>query len=434
MRFEEKKLGDLLDNKGYIRGPFGSSLKRGDMMQKGHPVYEQQHAIYNHRKFRYFISEEKLNKLFRFKVKNNDLIISCSGTLGKISIIKTTDPKGIISQALLIIRANSNVILPIYLYYFLISKKGQQELLNASHGAVQQNIAPRNVVEKISIPLPDKTVQQKITSILKSLDKKIELNNQINQTLEEMAQALFKSWFVDFDPVRAKMRGEQPVGMDAETAALFPDKLVDSELGAIPEGWGVYNSSEISNISIGKTPPRKETKWFKTENNKFTVKWVSIKDMGKANVYLNNTSEYLTKDAIKKFNVKTVPENTVILSFKLTVGRVAITDELLVTNEAIAQFDIIDKSLISTEYLYLYMKNFNFDSMGSTSSIARAINSKVIKEVPIILPTQDLNKYFSKYISKKFNLLNTLNKQNQTLTQIRDTLLPKLLSGEIKLK
>ena len=98
------KLGEILAEKGYIRGPFGSALKRGEMIDKGIPVYEQQQAIYNTRNFRYFISEKKFNKLKRFQLKTHDLIISCSGTVGRISIINKDDPKGIISQALLTLR------------------------------------------------------------------------------------------------------------------------------------------------------------------------------------------------------------------------------------------------------------------------------------------------------------------------------------------
>src|SRR5690554_5467574 len=104
--WKEIQLGSLLKEKGYIRGPFGSALKRAEMVEEGIPVYEQKNAIYNEREFRFFITPEKFESLKRFQVKTNDLIISCSGTVGKISIIQEEDPKGIISQALLILRPN----------------------------------------------------------------------------------------------------------------------------------------------------------------------------------------------------------------------------------------------------------------------------------------------------------------------------------------
>ena len=116
--WENLTLADVLQDKGYIRGPFGSALKRGDMKDKGIPVYEQQHAIYNSRIFRFYIDSDKFEEMKRFEVQNNDLIISCSGTVGKVSIIRENDPKGIISQALLLLRVDDSKISPLYLKYF----------------------------------------------------------------------------------------------------------------------------------------------------------------------------------------------------------------------------------------------------------------------------------------------------------------------------
>lgn len=139
---------------GYIRGPFGSSLKRGEMKESGIPVYEQKNAIYNNRDFRFFIDEEKLQKLKRFQVKTNNLIISCSGTVGKISIIKENDKKGIISQTLLILRPDTRKIGLNFLFYFLASSIGFKLITQVSHGSVQVNIASRATVESIPITLP----------------------------------------------------------------------------------------------------------------------------------------------------------------------------------------------------------------------------------------------------------------------------------------
>ena len=181
--WSEVKLLDILQNKGYIRGPFGSALKRGDMKDEGIPVYEQQHAIYNTRQFRYYIDESKLEEMKRFQVQENDLIISCSGTVGKVSIIKRDDPSGIISQALLLLRADSNKILPTYLKYFFVSREGYNAIISRSSGSVQVNISKRNIIEQIPIKLPPMCIQQKIVGILRAIDKKVELNEQINNNL-----------------------------------------------------------------------------------------------------------------------------------------------------------------------------------------------------------------------------------------------------------
>ncbi|WP_163937575.1 restriction endonuclease subunit S [Paraferrimonas sp. SM1919] len=273
--------------------------------------------------------------------------------------------------------------------------------------------------------------QQNIADFISKLDDKITLNTQTNQTLEAMAQAIFKSWFVDFDPTKAKMRGDAPEGMDAATAALFPSTFVDSELGPIPEGWEVCESQKVATIGIGKTPPRKESQWFSDDNSNIT--WISIKDMGASGAYALDSSEYLTSEAVEKFNVKVIPDNTLILSFKLTVGRIAITNGEMTTNEAIAHYKLGDNSKVTTNYLYSYMKQFNFESLGSTSSIAKAVNSKIIKSLPVIVPSKDILDSFEGLVNPIFAKIKLLQLENKNLEALRDTLLPKLLSGEIEL-
>lgn len=184
---------------------------------------------------------------------------------------------------------------------------------------------------------------------------------------------------------------------------------------------------ECFDISIGKTPPRKETYWFSTNPMDFT--WVSISDMGTSGLYISKSSENLTKDAVERHNVKIVPNNTVILSFKLTVGRVAITNGEMTTNEAIAHFKTNKKEI--TEYLYCYLKYFNYNTLGSTSSIATAVNSKTIKAMPFIVPTDsELNK-FHNFAKPIFELIKSNQSKIEVLSELRDTLLPKLMSGEI---
>ena len=191
-------LADVLQKKGYIRGPFGSALRRPEMKSEGIPVYEQQQAIYNTRDFRFFIDAEKFETLKRFQVETNDLLISCSGTVGKVTIIREDDPKGIISQALLILRADTSKVLPEYLKYFFTSQQGYNAIVSRSTGSVQVNISKRDVIEKIPLSLPSIDEQQKIVNVLYTIDKKIETNTQINRNLYEQAVALFESMYQDY--------------------------------------------------------------------------------------------------------------------------------------------------------------------------------------------------------------------------------------------
>jgi type I restriction enzyme, S subunit len=323
-------------------------------------------------------------------------------------------------------------------------------------GSVQDNINLQTL-ERIEFPLPRLEEQKAIAGVLCRFDDKIGLSRRINQTLEAMAQAIFNSWFVDFEPVKAKIaaieQGEDPLRAamraisgktDAEldqmscesrdhlavTATLFPDEMEASELDELPKGWAFQLAETLTEVGIGKTPPRKEPHWFTEGDGDW--RWISIKDMSADGVFQQCSSEFLTAEAVSRFNVRIVPDHTVLLSFKLTVGRVTITDGFMVTNEAIANFKLPSNAKISSEYLYLYLKGFDYSTLGSTSSIADAVNSKTIREMPIIVANPDLIDRFTKAVTPLFEEIR--NRQNEivALSMVRDSLLPKLLSGEIE--
>lgn len=297
----------------------------------------------------------------------------------------------------------------VFCYYQMLHDRFINDLRKTANSGVQVNLTTVGIAST-PLYLPDLSTQRRIASILSSLDRKIELNNKINAQLEEMAQAIFKSWFVDFEP--------------------FKDgKFVESELGMIPEGWRVSRAEEVYNINIGKTPPRKESQWF--SNNPDDNIWVSIADMGTCGMFISNSSEYLTNEAITKHNVQMVEKNTVLLSFKLTVGRVTIADEKLTTNEAIARFCLPNDN--HREYLYLMLKRYDYNSLGSTSSIATAVNSKTIKGMKLLIPSDTVLAEFNNKIKPIFERIRTLSRESLHLSQLRDTLLPKLMNGEIEL-
>lgn len=250
-----------------------------------------------------------------------------------------------------------------------------------------------SVVENLEIDLPDLETQKKIAKVLSALDDKIELNNQINKNLEEQAQALYQQMF--------------------ETVPYSSRRICKAD--------------ECFDISIGKTPPRKEPEWFSF--NPTDVNWVSISDMGNCGLYISSSSERLTLDAVKQHNIKMVPDNTVLLSFKLTVGRVAITNGEMTTNEAIAHFKTENKDIV--EYLYFYLKGFNFQTMGSTSSIAVAVNSKMIKAMPFVMPDTEKLLQFHSVVGPMFAEIKANQVASNKLKELRDSLLPKLMSGEI---
>ena len=275
-----------------------------------------------------------------------------------------------------------------YLYYLLSFLH-----LNERRIGTSQPLLTQNILNNIEVEIPELAIQKKISSILELLDEKIKLNNEINNNLLEQVLTLYRNKFVNT--------------ANNQRATCRADEYFD--------------------ISIGKTPPRKEPQWFST--NSQDVTWVSISDMGTCGLYISSSSEQLTKQAVERHNVKVVPDNTVLLSFKLTVGRIAITNGEMTTNEAIAHFKTDKKEI--NEYLYCYLKCFNYQTMGSTSSIATAVNSKIIKGMPFVVPTNDELEEFHGFAAPMFAKIKANQIETDNLTALRDTLLPKLMSGEL---
>ena len=306
----------------------------------------------------------------------------------------------------------------------------RKQVKSHAYGSAQENINLA-VLRRLEFPIPPLRVQTEIANYLTVIDDRINLLRETNATLEAIAQTLFKSWFVDFDPVRAKMEGRTPEGMDEATAALFPDSFEETELGEVPRGWNWLTMADISIVGIGKTPPRKEQHWFSGVPT--DMRWISIRDMGAEAVYAAHTREFLTAEAIDRFNIRRVPDNTVLMSFKMTIGRVAITDGEMTTNEAIAHFKLGHDAPLSTEYIYLHLKQFDFSILSSTSSIADAVNSKTVREIPIIVPSRAISEVFLDRISSIFQALKNMEQQASSLSTLRDTLLPRLISGQLRL-
>ena len=345
----------------------------------------------------------------KYLLKPNDIVFARTGnSTGRSYFYDGSDGDLVYAGFLIKFSLDSTKVNPRILKYYTHSKPYYDWVRSFGTGSTRGNINAKTY-GNMPITLPPRELQDKIVAILKSLDDKIEVNRRINENLEQQAQALFKSWFVDFEQFK-----NQP--------------FVESELGMIPQGWRVQESQDVFTINIGKTPPRKEPEWF-SESSEDNI-WVSIADMGSCGTFISDSSEYLTNDAIERFNVQMVEKDSVLLSFKLTVGRVAIAGTRLTTNEAIARFILPEK--FYREFLYLYLKQYKYKNLGSTSSIATAVNSKTIKGMKLLMPKVEVIKYFSNKTRPLFEQIRILQKESRRLAELRDTLLPRLMSGELR--
>lgn len=334
-----------------------------------------------------------------YKVKPPVVVTGRSGSLGKVQYIDSKCWPLNTSLYSKDFRGNN----PKYIYYFLQTMHLEQ--YNAGAGVPTLN---QNHLQRLKIVVHDIEGQKKVSDILSAYDNLIENNNKRIKLLEQMAENLYKEWFVRF---------------------RFPEYEDKEFKSGMPKGWEILRADQLFDITIGKTPDRKIFEYF-SNIPECNYPWISISDMRSASTFVFKTKEYLTFNAVNTCNVKIIPKNTVIVSFKLTVGQVAITTSDMCTNEAIAHFGIDNAAM--REYIYLYLKNFQYSDLGNTSSIGTAVNSKIIKNMKIILPSSELLNRFHNSTYSIFEEIRLLNETNNNLIKQRDMLLPRLMRGTLK--
>ena len=409
MSWDEIVLGSLCSKIGSGATPKGGAtvyIDKGTSFIRSQNVYNM-HFSYEGLAH---ITENAAQKLKGVSVQEHDVLINITGdSVARTCVVPSEVLPARVSQHVAIIRTERNVLDPYYLNYYLASPYMQAFMLGLAVGkGASRNAMTKDMISGFKIPCPPIDIQKRISDVLTDFDNLIENNQKQIKLLEEAAQRLYKEWFVDL-----RFPGHENV------------KIIDG----VPEGWKVGRADNFFDITIGKTPPRSEKQFF--VNGNVGVPWVSIADMGNSETYIFKTSEGLTHDAIEKNNVKVVPEGTILVSFKLTLGRVSITTKEMCTNEAIAHFRINDPAL--REYTYSYLKYFKYDTLGNTSSISKAVNSKIIKGMPFVMPNGGIVQLYSKIVSPIFNLIQDKQALIVRLSEARDRLLPKLMSGEIEL-
>lgn len=353
----------------------------------------------------------------------------------------------------------SEDITPYYLLAWLISSR---ELLlgKVENTGIGAGKLDTKILQDLDVPLPPKAELLRLELFSKTLDDKIILNQNINQTLEQMAQALFKSWFVDFEPVKAKIAALEAGGSQEDatlaamtaisgkdtdalvvferehpeqyaelkaTAELFPSAMQDSELGEIPEGWSVASISEMGKVTCGKTPSKKEPEYFGDD-----IPFIKIPDMH-GQLFVLKTNEYLSVAGSNSQLKKLVPANSICVSCIATIGVVSITNEPSHTNQQINSVTPHKSSLLY--YLYFSMLGLKdyLHVLGSAGSATLNVNTSTFSGIKIAQPDDKVLELFHAKCTHLFNEIKSLSVQTESLTQLRDTLLPKLLSGEITL-
>lgn len=420
----EYKLGELIDVK------HGYAFKGEDFSERATnriiltPGNVKIGGGFKDSKFKYLKEDQELNKEYVFlpgDIFINMTDLSKAGdTLGSPAIIPSTNNIIFLHNQRLgrVNIKNEKIINKTYLYYLLCTRRYRGHILGSATGSTVKHTSPTKIKEYI-VDLPSLERQNKIGGILKILDEKI-LNNEMQiNLLENISQTLFKHWFIDF---------EFP-NEDGKPYKSSGGEMVKSELGEIPEGWEIVTLSDLCNENIitGKTPSTKVSEYYSDSGTPF----ITIPEMHK-NVYVLKTNKYISQLGTEKFQTKMIPKNSILVSCIATPGLVCITNEDSFYNQ---QINGIIPNEIDIYYLYNKLSSLSsyIKDLGSGGSTTLNLNKKEFSKIKIINPTDTIKSKFNNLVKSNYESILELKKQNINLEQLRDTLLPKLLSDEIEI-
>lgn len=395
MKFNTYSISELIDE--IAMGPFGSNIKVECFVDDGIPVLNGSNLngfFLTEDSFRY-VTETKADSLGRANAHRGDIVITHRGTLGQIVCIPETSKydRYVISQSQFRVKCNEKV-LPEYLVYYFHTAIGQHKLLsNASQVGVPALARASTTFQKIEVEIPDIKTQQKVVSVLNAIEAKINVNRSINENLEQQAQAYFQELFVD---------------------------------NADPE-WTTGTISDLGTVVGGSTPSKAKPEYY-TETG---IAWITPKDLSiNKSKFVSHGENDITELGLKNSSATIMPEGTVLFSSRAPIGYIAIAAGEVTTNQGFKS--VVPKSEVGTPFVYFFLKNTLpiIEGMASGSTF-KEVSGSTMKNVPAVIPDAETLAKFSDFCTPIFAQQRILEEQNQSLITMRDSLLPKLMTGEI---
>jgi len=313
---------------------------------------------------------------------------------------------------------------PRFVYYFF--KNYAPELARLDVGSANPTLNRNHVHPKKTL-WPPLSEQHAIARVLSSLDDKVELNRRMNTTLEAMAQAIFKSWFVDFDPVRAKMEGREPAGMDAETAALFPDGFERMDGQEVPEGWKIGSLTTVVEVLGGGTPKTTVDEYWDGQ-----IPWFSVVDAPNlSDVFVIDTEKKITEFGLNNSSAQILPVGTTIITARGTVGKIALVAVPMAMNQSC--YGLSGKDGYGPFFTYFLTRDaVSILKQNTHGSVFDTITRQTLNDAHVIIPTKGACGAFEKQVEHLLKRIESNLFESRTLAALRDTLLPKLISGEVR--
>jgi type I restriction enzyme S subunit len=376
------------------------------------------------------ISHEQAKKLDGVTVNAGDVLLNITGdSVARVCSAPSDVLPARVNQHVAIIRPAQKAFDARFIRYYLAAPQQQELLLVMAGSGATRDALTKGMIESLRIPKPPLNEQKAIAGILASFDNRIALLRETNATLEAIAQSLFKSWFVDFDPIHAKQQGRTPEGMDEATAALFPDGFEESELGLVPRGWGVAPIGDVVESVGGGTPDTKESSYW--HDGKYC--WTTPKDLsGIQAPVLLTTERKLTDKGLAKVSSGLLPTGTLLLSSRAPIGYLAIAQVPMAINQGYIAM-LPNSQLPPLFMLFWCRQNMETIKSRANGSTFMEISKKAFRPIPILVPSVTIIDAFVDIAGVLFDRLVENEKQAQSIATLRDTLLPRLISGQLRL-
>lgn len=416
---------------GIQTGPFGSQLHKADYVEsEGTPIITVEHLGENvvEGEGAPLVGDADLGRLQKYTLKAGDIVFSRVGSVDRRALVAREQEGWLFSGRLLRVRPEPQKVDPAYLSYFFGLPAFKAYIRSVAVGATMPSLNT-NLLGAVPVILPPINTQRVVGQFLADIDLKIRLNLETVATLEGLISRTFRSWFIDFDPVKAKMAGEVPVGIDAETAALFPDSMEEGGSVDLPSGWSSVTIADLcASISNGSTPKRSVEEFWENP----VIDWYKTGEL--RDNFLLRAAEGISETGIESSSVRVMPGGTVLMAIYAapTVGRLGILTEDSVFNQACT--GLVPRPEIGTAFLYMTLKHLRPFFIGRSNGAAQQNISKLIVEsAPCIRAPREIQEKFNELVSPIFELWESLTKENARLSEIRDSLLPRLVSGELEI-
>jgi type I restriction enzyme S subunit len=414
------RLGNVCTKIGSGATPRGGS---GVYLERGEVALIRSQNVYNdgfHPDGLVYLTEKHADELANVEVSKGDILLNITGD--SVARACQVDPEVLparVNQHVAIIRPDPDQLCPLFLRYFLVSPSMQSHMLSLAGAGATRNALTKGMIESFEVPAPECVIeQQAIACVLGTLDDKIELNRRRNRTLEAMARAIFQSWFVDFDPVKAKAAGKKPPGLKPELAAHFPDRFEDSPLGPIPAGWRVGTVRDNFRLTMGQSPPGE-----------------TYNEIGEGIPFYQGRTDFgfrfPTRRVYCTAPTRMAEPGDTLVSVRAPVGDVNIAMERCAIGRGVAAVRHVRGSRSLTYYA---MRNLgsHFNTFEAEGTVFGSINRSEFAKLPFIESTDEILEAFERMVAPLDDQVEVLERETVTLAALRDTLLPKLISGELR--